>query len=176
MGTNSGFVSAAPSADPAGDGNLVADNNAWGCRHTSPATATKVTELGCWIDNATEAANMEIGIYTHDAVNDEPEALVGSVSFAKGTTSGWKTQACDIAISASTIYWVVVQVDNTSTTTNGDYGDGEWVCGKYAVDTLPDPWGTSSDSYENYTMAVYGVWEAAAPPPSGGNSQMWANF
>lgn len=148
-GTNAGFVLTAPTVDPAGPGTVGIDSRAVAFKDTSPSNATLVTEIGWWCNEATEAANYEVAIYTHDAVNDRPDSLIAGYSQtnAKGTIAGWKAKTgLNISISPSTIYWIVVQLDDTATTTNFD-GTTD-VSYRYdyksTQTTLPDPWGVSS--------------------------------
>jgi len=161
-GTNCGFVTASPSADPAVNG-VTFETNCWGSKWVSPAGAQTLIELGTYIDNATAAANMEIGIYSHDAANNTPEDLLASVSFAKGTTAGWKKSDCSYALTASTTYWLVAQVD-TSTGCNGNYGTdgGNRASAKYSASTLPSNWGSSDSNNDNLGIIVYGKYEATA--------------
>lgn len=68
----------------------------------------------------------------------------------------------NIAIDAETIYWIAVQLDDTATNTNIDYGgSGQRTCKKIGADTLSDPWGVSSDYYTSM-KAIYAVYETAA--------------
>jgi hypothetical protein len=162
LGTNLGFVTESPVADPV-DSSVECDNRAFTFKDTSPATATAVTEIGVWIDNATEAAEFTLGIYADNA--GEPAALLGSVTVAKGTSSGWKFQSCNIAISSSTPYHIGAQLDNTSAKTyaNWDVATGETRL-KLTETTLTNPWGSSDASYDNRKFGVYAVWEAGGEP------------
>ena len=177
MGTNCGFVTVAPSADPVA-GNFQLDRLVVTLKDTSPATAAKVVEIGVWVDNATEASDFEFGIYEHNPGDDNPEALlVGKVTIAKGTTSGWKKQTCNITISPSTIYWIAAQLDNTATATslNGTNSTGERTSLKTAVAVLPDPYGVGAES--DRTVSIYAKWEAGAPAGNAGimttNTGFW---
>ncbi len=168
-GTNCGFVPEAPTGDPDAI-NLVMDTVSIAMKDTSPAGATRITEIGWYCDNATEAADFEVGIYDHNAGDDNPEALVGkSAATAKGTGSGWKrVTGLNIAISAETIYWIAVQLDDTATRTDmdaaGDVGEKkDQVLNQTA---LEDPWGVSS-STEGHLCGFYAVWESAAAPAAG---------
>ncbi len=158
-GTNCGFVTTAPTADPGGT-NWVLDTYAYGFKDVAPAGAAKVTEIGWWCDNATEAADYDVGIYSHDAVNNRPNGLIGVArNNAKGTTSGWKrVTGLNISISAATTYWIGVQLDNTATNTNYNYTGqaGEKDDWKTSQTSLPDPWGTSSGTGADLT-AFYAV-------------------
>lgn len=162
-GTNCGFVESAPSSDPAALATLQ-DTRAYALKDTSPVTATKVTEIGVWIDNATEAANIDLAIYTQNVGDNNPEAIVvGKATIAKGTTSGWKkATGLNIAISSNTVYWIAIQLDDTATATNTDRSTdvGEKLDYKTSQTELTDPWG-ASDGTLGRLRAFYAVWEAA---------------
>ena len=169
-GTNCGFVTEAPTEDPGTDfsGDDV-EARALASKDTSPATAVKITEIGWYCVNATEAANFEVGIYDHNVGDDEPEAVVGALdqTNAKGTGAGWKrVTGLDITIDPSTIYWIAIEVDNTSTTTKISYNS---VTGRRArkinQTSLADPWGASENLHSSRLLAIYAVWEAAPTPP-----------
>lgn len=165
LGTNCGFVATAPTADPAGS-NTFLDNVAQAGRFTSPATATKVIEIGWYCDNATQAANFDVAIYADDGA-DFPQGVVGSISAdnAKGTGAGWKSVAgLNITISPSTVYWIGVQLDDTATgtrsnnTVDASHKKNTTGTGKTA---LEDPW-PSGGTNTAAILAFYAVWEAAA--------------
>lgn len=160
-GTSCGFVTEAPVADPLGSPQLM-DTRTNAFKDISPATATKVTKILVWVSNATEAATLEFGIYTHNAGDDNPEELLGMVTIAKGTTGGWKSQNCDIAISPNTIYWIAAQLDDTATATNIDRTTdaGAKMDLKVAQTELENPWGVSDDTLGR-RVAICAVWEAA---------------
>ena len=166
-GTNCGFVTIAPTSDPEGS-TLIIDNNAQAFKYTSPVGATKVTEIGWWCNTATEEANFEVGIYDHNVGDDNPEAVVGSLSQtnAKGTGLGWKVvTGLNISISAETTYWMAAQLDNTATTTRINIGstNGEKRDNKTSQTELTNPWGTSSGT-TGHLMAIYALVEQ----PEGG--------
>jgi len=162
LGTNCGFVTVAPVDDPAGGSTMVVDSRASALFDTSPATAVRVTEIGWWLADATEAADFEVGIYT-DAGNSEPEILLAGSSgpVAKGTAGGvWKVvTGLNITISPETAYWIGLQLDNTATQTNTDreYSGGAdaYLDGQTA---LPADWGTSTGT-GNDLRAYYAVWD-----------------
>lgn len=160
-GTNAGFVVTAPVADPSGTSQTV-DTYKFAVKDTSPVDSGKIVEIGWWCDNATEETNFEVGLYDHDAGNDEPDArLFVDTTNAKGTGSGWKTVTVDWEITSETIYWIAIQVDNTATATKIDYNTGI-PTGRYAVGsgtTLPDPF--SSGGEADRAMAIYAVWDTA---------------
>ena len=162
LGTNAGFVSEAPVADPSGS-NFVADFSCTAVRHTAPGGMTKITEVGWWCDNATEAANFEVGLYTNDVANSLPETLLFSDKVnAKGTGTGWKTVAVDWDITPGTIYWIAVQLDDTATSTNFNYTAGGYYTNDSSEATLFDPtWPNTSPGGE-FTFAIYALVEAGA--------------
>ncbi|MCJ7805918.1 hypothetical protein MUP46_04735 [Patescibacteria group bacterium] len=163
-GTNCGFVTTAPTADPAGT-FLTIDTRAFGFKDVAPAGVVRVTEIGWWCDTASEAANFDVGIYSHDSGNNRPNALIGSASNnAKGTTAGWKVvTGLDISITAGTTYWLGVQLDDTATPTGTDYANdaAEKQDRKTGQTSLPDPWGASSGTAAQL-LAFYAVYETAA--------------
>lgn len=161
MGTSAGFVTASPSADP--DGSLGSINDrAWAVKDVSDATASKVTEIGWYCGYADSGTTVTVGIYEHNAGDDEPEALVGSATFTSSGAAGWqKKTGLDISISPSTTYWIAVQVDT---------GGNQWIdwssgserrARRLSQTSLPDPWGTT-DYFSTSPSAVYAVWEASA--------------
>ena len=163
LGTNCGFVTAAPSSDPQGFTYDYVDEVAHAQKDTTSASVNKITEIGWYCTNATQEANYEVAIYAHNVGDNEPEAVVGTISTtnAKGTGAGWKkVTGLDITIEPETIYWIAVQVDNTSSNTYIDLGDavGCSVFKDYPAQTaLTDPWGTSDSFYDNILVAIYAV-------------------
>jgi len=145
LGTNCGFCLTRPSADPGGTAGVF-DTWASALKVTAPAGATRINEVGVWIDNATEAANMDVGIYSHDSGNNRPLTLLGSATIAKGTTAGWKYGSVDVNITPGTIYWVAGQVDDTATQTNGDVQTDATQKNDYKASqtSLPASWAASS--------------------------------
>jgi len=166
VGTNCGFVTTAPVDDPVAGGTSAADNNSIAQKFTTTDAIT-ITEIGWWCDNATEAANFEVGIYSHNSGTDRPNALIySSKTNAKGTTSGWKRgDGLSFDLDASTTYWIAIQCDNTSTQTNIDLSTAI-PSQRYAIDastsTLPATF-TSDDSW-TYTYAIYALYSGGTPP------------
>lgn len=170
LGTNCGFVTVAPSADPGGT-DFGIDARSAVTKDTSPATAAKITEIGWYCDNATEEANFELGLYAANGATVPGEAgtrlQVAAVN-AKGTGVGWKKATVDWTISPSTAYWLGAQLDDTPTATNTNYaasagGGYDWRAGQTA---LTDPYAGGALADVDGMIAIYAVWEAA----SGGSS------
>jgi len=150
IGTSAGFLTIAPTDDPAG-WQTTFDNQAFALKATTPINVTKVTEIGWYCDNATEDENFSVAIYSHDSINDVPKDIIGSsTGIAKGTTAGWKSiTGLNITISASTTYWIAVQLDNTAKTTNTNYSSvsgGAVSQDSNAGAGLKDPWTSSTTS------------------------------
>lgn len=164
LGTNCGFVTAAPSGSPGGSSDTI-DNRSYVIRDTSPASTTKVTEIGWYCYNATEEANYEVGIYDTDGAVVPGEAgtrLFLDNSNAKGTDAGWKRATVDFDIDASTTYWIAVQCDNTSTTSNILYepSGGSGIDSRNLQSSLPDPYGGGSFDSDGM-VAIYALVETS---------------
>jgi len=160
-GTNCGFVTEAPASDPEGS-NSSCDNISYGLKDTGPENASRVTEIGWFCDNESEAADFEVAIYDHNSGDNNPEDIVGSKSSdAKGTDSGWKKiSGLNIPITPGETYWIAFSLANTSTATNKNYSSeaGEKFDLKGATPELPDPWGVSDATYEEL-IGIYAVVE-----------------
>lgn len=163
IGTNCGFVTTAPTADPSAS-NTSFDTRANALKDTSPNNAVKITEIGWWCDNATEESNFEVGLYDNNSGRAGNRLYVEATN-AKGTDSGWKTVTVNWNISESTIYWIGVQLDDTSTTTNtnGSGTGGPDLDVLLSATTLTDPFnGTSLDT--DGITGVYAVIEGTKIP------------
>ena len=176
-GTNCGFLLTSPTTDPLGS-NQTLDATAKAYKFTTPSTMGTVVEVGWYCDNATEAANYQFGIYSHDSGNNKPDQLLFTTGdLAKGTTAGWKTSSVSWAgLSSSTIYWLGVQLDDTATTTsnNGDSNASYHVHIKGSQTSLPSPWGTSlTDS--DFIGGLYAKYSFGSPEMISTNSFIWSS-
>jgi len=168
LGTNCGFVTEAPVDDPSAAGTGGIDTWAYDIKDTSPATAAKITEVGWYCDNATEAADFDVALYAADGEVVPGEAgnlLYSDTANAKGTDAGWKKVTVDWEISANTVYWIAVRLNDTETQTNIDAatsGGSGWDT-RSAATELRDPF-DGGDIYDPDGMpAIYAVWEASVP-------------
>jgi len=162
IGTNCGFVTTAPTADPAGTGTRTMDNYKRGINDVTPSTNQVVTEVGWWCAVASNAGTYEVGIYA-DSGGVPGARLYVSTGNAKGTTAGWKVvTGLNWELQANTTYWICVALTNTTTTTTIDYGTLTSYNYVYTsgASTLPDPFGSTSTS-TNQTLAIYAVIEEA---------------
>lgn len=149
LGTNSGFVATAPVADPADStATIDVDGDSRAIKHTSPAGATSITEIGWWCDTATAEVNFEIALYDHDGGNDRPgNRIHHDDTNAKGTGSGWKDVAVDWAIDGSTIYWIAVGVEAQDPALDWGFTSAAGRNSRFQNNSaLGDPWGGSAES------------------------------
>ena len=170
LGTNCGFVTVAPTEDPNGGTFVNGDNAGMTFLVTSPATAIKITEIGWYCDNATEAANFRAGLYDDDGAVVPGEAgtrIYLSSDVAKGTDAGWKRATVDWIISPSTVYWLAIGLDDTATATKIDResSGGPGVDVQFEKNTLPNPFGGGSVFDSDGLIAIYAIYEAAPPAP-----------
>ena len=163
IGTNCGFVLAAPTGDPGGGLEVVADAAAHAWKVTSPTGVNLVTEMGWYCATESEASNFQVGIYSHDSDNNRPLTLLASSGdIAKGTTTGWKTADVLCDIEAETIYWLGLQVDNTTASTKVDATSTVGQLDRYKLyqTSLPFSWG-ATDGFDAWLVALYAVYTAA---------------
>ena len=166
-GTNAGYVSSAPSSDPNGGGESAISGRSRATKFVAPADMT-ITQMGVYVNVATEAANMQLGIYSHNSGADEPDVrLATSGDFAKGTDAGWKTAAVSYDLTNGTTYWLAVQIDTTATLTwidNDATGGYRSVYSTIATTALPADWtGYTSGSSNSLILAIYALYESGAP-------------
>lgn len=157
LGTNSGFVTVAPTADPA-DANLTIDGSSVVTKDTSPAGATTITEIGFWREG-TDTSNFEVGLYAADGT----DGVAGTRLFVDDTnsssTDGWITVSVSWAISASTAYWLAVQMDahagNSITNRAASGGAGHDT--QTSQTTLNDPYGGGAAAGTESMLAIYAL-------------------
>ena len=168
LGTSSGFVSVAPSSDPAGSA-LYADNYSNITKHVTPSTATTITEVGWYCGtNANKSPNFEVGLY--DDLGDEgnaKELLEVDRTNTLSSGTGWKVvTGLNWSVTGNTNYHLGVQVDNTSGATRIDVATsgGSGYDNDSSQTTLPDPWRRWEYSHidTNGMFAIYALWSAAA--------------
>jgi len=163
-GTNCGFCASAPTADPGAGTETVIDNRNWLSKFTTPAGCTTISELGFYIMSTTHSAvAYKIAIYTHNSGSDAPQDLVGSIQTGQnltGSTAGWyKYTGLNISVSESTIYWLGVEVADSSndaktwrdTETDGRIG---------GADPLSDPISNFSAFDNGVSCAFYAKYDS----------------
>ena len=169
-GVNCGFVSTAPTADPAAS-SAPAQGRHIMVKFTSPAGSNKATELGWWLENVPTDFQWEMAIYTHDGGTDLPDVILGSkiTDTADGGADRWVTGAVDIVLVASTTYWLVIATELIG---GPDYNFQTTGGVKLGVESgnaapLDDPYTGSPSTFADHLAALYAQFEAvgeAAPP------------
>lgn len=165
LGTNCGFVTVAPTADPSGTNQGVVDGRATCIKLTVPVGASLITEVGWWCDTASEEANWEAGLYDDDGATVPGEAgtrLQVSATNAKGTSAGWKKTGAltwDVASLVGSTVWLAFQCDNVTTTTNSDYESSGFAgYDGLTASTLADPFGGGALVDSDGIYAIYAVY------------------
>ena len=159
LGTNCGLVAVAPTTDPVGT-QLGLDRIARALKVTVPAGVTTITEIGWWCDIAYAFdSNFEVGLYSHDAENDLPNArLYVDATNARGTAAGWKPVTVEWTVVPETIYWIAVELDDTVTAIYTDYSSdvGERHTRYAPATSLTNPW-TAGTPTDDEVIAIYAL-------------------
>ena len=160
LGTNCGFVTVAPVADPNGS-NVGGDSAARAHKCTTPAGISKITEVGWWHDDYT-AGPYQLCLYSHNAGTDLPDALLYSTDQANcGSAPGWEVDEVDWDVGPETVYWLALQIDGVTGDVRYDY---EATGGRASIDVAisapQNPW--VNDAILEYILAIYGVVSEAA--------------
>ena len=156
LGTNSGFVTSAPSADPTGTGTTI-DGSSVVTKHTSPANAVKITSIGWYRASGTNAANWEIALYAEAAGIAATRLFVDATN--SSTSNGWLVTAVDWDITPNTAYWLGLQMDahsgNSSVDAAATLGVGSDVM--TGQTTLNDPYGGGAAADADGMYAIYAL-------------------
>ncbi len=170
VGVSAGFVIDSPGDDP-DDSSSNVDGVVLACRHTSPAGANKITELGWWQDWAINSpGEYNMGVYADDG--DAPGALITPQSSGQITTDStlawFKYAGLDIEITPNTVYWLALgmevlsfpdNVNRTCLAGNPEATGLKYHWGGTPDGVLPDPF-VSSGSNENISWTIYAKYEA----------------
>ncbi len=161
-GTNCGFVTSAPSADPNTGVTEITDAKAVALKDTTPSDVTGITEIGFWLDSATiqTGEDWTIALFNHDAGNDEPNVrlFVGTPTDINNQVEVWKSESgVGFSPDASTTYWIAEHITSMTGTANVDIessaGD------RYSEDpsaSMPSPWGVATNT-DDFLVAIYAV-------------------
>ena len=167
LGANSGFVTAAPTADPAGTGTTI-DGNAVVTKHTSPAGATKIISIGWYRASGTNSANWEIALYSDLAGVPVTRLFVDATNST--TSAGWVVTTVDWAITENTAYWLALQMDAYSGSSQVDASaSGGTGSDLFAATTLATPYAGGAVADADGMYAIYALLE---PPPATGSGFM----
>lgn len=166
LGTSSGFVTVAPTVDPNGTGVTI-DGSSAVTKHTSPATAARITEIGWW-RTGTNAANFEVALYSESGGVAATRLFVDATN--SDTGGGWVRVAVDWAISENTAYWLGLQMDahGGSSTVDSATSGGAGIDIIVGTTTLNDPFGGGAVSDADGMYAIYALWQAAGTDHTAG--------
>jgi len=167
LGANSGFVTVRPTTDPAASLQITIDGSSCVTKDTSPAYPARIIEIGWWRDLGTNTANWEVGLYSNSAgIADARLALEATNS---SSTTGWLTRSVNWSISTSTAYWLGLQMDAHTGTSNVD----REVTGGSGYDVLTvqtalnDPYGGGAVAQAAGLIAIYALVEPLFSPAWG---------
>lgn len=165
IGTNAGFVTVAPTADPGNTASRVIDDRSTGFKDTSPSGSNRVTEVGVWLElDGDNNVGCEIGLYS-DAGAGEPEARLfvetGLNTGSAGNNRWLKFTGLDWELSASTVYWLAIQVDAsvTDTAVGNETSGGSGFASLNSQSALPADWGSSAATDADGLIAIYALVE-----------------
>lgn len=167
--TNVGFVSTAPTADPAGSDTII-DGSSVVVKDTSPAGAVRITEIGWYRGSGTNAANFEVALYADGAGVATTRLFVDATN--SSSSGGWITVAVDWTISPNTPYWLGLQMDahGGSSTVDSATSGGSGIDILTSQTTLNDPYGGGAVSDADGMYAIYALVEINTPPTVALNS------
>jgi hypothetical protein len=157
LGTSSGFVTVAPTTDPDGEVATTIDGSSVVTKHTSPAGATRITEIGWYRATGTNTANFEVALYADES------GVAGARLFVDATnssaSSGWLTTAVDWTITENTPYWLGLQMDaHTGSSTIDSQTSGGAGMDLLATQTaLNDPYGGGAVADADGMRAIYAL-------------------
>lgn len=181
LGTNAGFVTEAPTVDPAASGGNL-QGNSWAVKDTSPSDAEEITEIGWWLDNdPTNGYLYDIAVYADDGGADPAARIFTQTGIDLGAAANqWVAiTGLSISITGSTAYWLAIYgQDNEAVDPILNFfasgGAG------YAVKDsggLPDPWGSSFATDADGIVGIYAIYTGGGgfvSPP--GNSTQFLNL
>ena len=170
IGTNSGFVTTAPTTDPSGWQGYQS-NTYQTCFSLATTSAITITEMGFHANHDVAEADFDIGIYSDDSGPDELIHI--SANNTKTTGAGWKkVTGLNFELNASTTYWLAIQLDGANFVglDATDSATGHVVKQSYgSKSSLVDPWDSTASSGDDRALALYALYEAAA---TGTNTQI----
>lgn len=174
IGTNAGFVTSAPSADPEVIATVF-DGQARMWLFTSPAgDNNQITSMGAYISTADAGGDdrdLYFLVYEDNGSQTAPGNLAFSTTITRGAGIGWKTvSGLEWAITASTNYWLGVAMASHagSTAVDQDSAGSQKVRAETSWTTPSDPWGGASTGDDSNTGAVYAIYAEAAAGGGGG--------
>lgn len=167
--TNSvGLLLPGASGFPGVDSQIIARKVA-----TGPADDGTLSSIRVYLSAVDGVASgVKVALYSHDAVNNRPGALLASTSTAAAGSVGWNALPLSAPISSNTTYWVAVNIEGGDTRLGFNY----CACGVDSTSTYPRPfnsaWPVEHGPPTNF-MGDY-EWSMYMDVASGGINDMYA--
>lgn len=166
MAAYNGFGTVAPDAKYGATGIGQSANYAMAQKYVLGGSGTQeLTEIGFYGHGNGSAPSVIMGVFTHDAANDCPEALVADSQIAIApsgssyvlTTATYSTKP---QLTSGDTYWMALLA-------NGEvYVSGESTSGELERTATYDTWPTSTawhtHSHFNYDLSFYAVYQASS--------------
>ena len=178
LGTNSGFVKISPTTDPKGTAFSI-DNVAMALIDTTPIGnfTYRINEIGWWNGNNNQDVNFEVGIYA-DSGGSPGDLLYVDRTNAKGVDIGWiKSTPLNFDLEGNTLYWITVQLDDTTnpTSTDRELSGGNGWKSDVLVSTMPEPFVVGSLDSDG-KMSIYARYEEILKPGTSGSRTIATNY
>jgi hypothetical protein len=157
LGVSSGFVTATPVDDPAGTGVTI-DGSSVVTKDTSPATASKIIEIGWYRASGTNTANWELALYGE--TGGVAATRLQWLNTNSTNQNGWLSVAVNWPISPSTAYWLGLQMDahSGSSSVDSEAAGGAGSDIMTTQTTLADPYGGGAVADADGMYAIYVKW------------------
>ena len=169
LGTNSGFVTVAPTTDPAASLELTIDGNSLATKDTTPSGVGRITEIGWYRAVGTNTSNFEVGLYSDNA--GVPDVRLEVAATNSSSSAGWITVSVNWTISASTDYWLALQMDAHTLSSTIDRettgGSGYDFISGGGQTTLNNPFGGGAVAQPAGMAAIYALVAPAFTPAWG---------
>ena len=169
LGTNSGFVTVAPTTDPAASLQITIDGNSCVTKHTSPAYPARIIEIGWYRAVGINTANWEVALYSDNAGIADVRLNVEATN--SSSTTGWLTRAVNWSIATSTAYWLGLQMDAHTGSSDSDRettgGAGYDYISGGGQTTLNNPYGGGAVVQPAGMVAIYALVEPLFSPAWG---------
>ena len=128
---------------------------------TGPSVSGSLSSIAVYL-SAVDGTNpgVKVGLYSHDSGNDRPNALIAGLDASSTATVGWNTLPISATISASTTYWIAINLEGGGSSVSYTF------CGSC---------GGASASY--YPMTYSNTWPSTlGAPNSTGDSEDYSFY